>query len=80
MHLLLSEKISSETSEFIEHLIEGNEEKLKKKKENGSLSEVNFYLLKEVELPYVSFLKKLNVWMTIKRLSLETDPINIGFS
>ena len=38
------------------------------------------YLVKEVELPYLIFFKKLSVWATIRSLALDDDPINIGFS
>ena len=80
MHLLLAYKIDQETTELIEQLIEHHEEKLRKKNGDKYYSEMDKYFVKEVEIPYVTFLKKLNVWNTIRSLALETDPINIGFS
>lgn len=44
------------------------------------MSEIDKYLVQEVEIPYLTFLKKLNVWNTIRSMGIETDPINLGFS
>ena len=44
------------------------------------LSEEDKYFINEVELPYISFLKKLTFWSMINSSALEVHPVNIGFS
>lgn len=44
------------------------------------LTTLEKYFIKEVEGPYLNFLKKLNFWLIIRNSSLECDPVNIGFS
>lgn len=45
-----------------------------------SESDTEHYFQKEFELPYISFLKKLDIWKNNDLTTLETDEISLGFS
>jgi hypothetical protein len=80
VHMLLTQKLSDDISMEVERLIEQHENKMKRATEGFHLSERDIYFTKEVELPYIAFLKKLAIWKMLNSLTLETDPVSIGFS
>lgn len=80
INIILSAKINHETKLQLETLFEDVEDRLKRKINSKGLTALEKYLLNEFELPYLTFLKKLNFWLMIRNSSLESDSINLGFS